>query len=345
MATQDQTPVPTPAPASSPAEEFFYEDKVKSPVEYLIDQFDGQKVRTWFKDEFGAKRNVELGPKLKSGRGFAKAKIVVDPSDNKTINITEEIEIQTTIDSNPAQFKVKGTEISGLFDLGLIQTGDHQLNPYVGVKVPRFGSLEQGQQNSTTTLGYLFHLARGAQYRFRNQTEFTFKRDAKTPRTEVGARCHSSFAYSRFVFSALENFNLTQYSPIQTNLSAAGIYRDAQGYAQLDLNNLTPTLFTFGAGYRVCKKLSLYTQGTQALQKGEKDEKLASPEVQFGVDYAHCPGFGVKSNINLKGKLQTAFNFNANKYFSGSLLFDTNVCKCEGKERELAWGAKVKFNC
>jgi len=31
----------------------------------------------WFKDEFGAKKNIEIAPKLKSGRGFAKAKIVV----------------------------------------------------------------------------------------------------------------------------------------------------------------------------------------------------------------------------------------------------------------------------
>lgn len=175
-------------------------------------------------------------------------------------------------------------------------------------------------------MGFLFHLARGPQYRFRHQSEFTFKRDPKKDRTEVGARCHSSFAYSRFVFSALESFNLTEHSAIQTNLSAAGVYRDAQGYAQLDLTNVTPALFTLGLGYRACKKLSFYAQGTQSLQKAATEEKLASPSVALGVDYAHCTGFGVKSNIDLQGKLQTAFNFNANKYFSGSLLFDVRCC-------------------
>lgn len=30
----------------------------------------------WFKDDFGAKRNIEIAPKLKSATGYAKAKIV-----------------------------------------------------------------------------------------------------------------------------------------------------------------------------------------------------------------------------------------------------------------------------
>lgn len=30
----------------------------------------------WFKDEFGAKRQIEIAPKLKSATGHAKAKIV-----------------------------------------------------------------------------------------------------------------------------------------------------------------------------------------------------------------------------------------------------------------------------
>jgi hypothetical protein len=126
------------------------------------------------------------------------------------------------------------------------------------------------------------------------------------------------------VFSALESFSLSQASIVDSKLSAAGVYRDVNGYAQVDLSHVTPSLFTLGVGYRPHRKVSLYAQAVQSLVKAEKAERLAAPSATFGVDYAHCPGFGVKAAVDLKGKLQTAFNFNANKYFSGSLLFDVS---------------------
>ena len=227
--------------------------------------------------------------------------------------------------------------LSGLFDLGIIQVGEHQLNPYLGVEVPR--SAASVNQYGTTTLGVLFHLARGAQSRFRFQSELAFKQDPAKERTQVDARAQLSFAYNRFVFSALESFSLSQPSIVDSKLSAAGVYRDINGYAQVDLSHVTPLQFTLGAGYRPHRKVSLYVQAVQSLVKAEKAEKtektesaeksekaesLAAPTVTFGVDYAHCPGFGVKAAVDLNYKLQTAFNFNANKYFSGSLLFDVS---------------------
>ena len=172
----------------------------------------------------------------------------------------------------------------------------------------------------------MFHFARGSQHSCRHLAEFNFKQDATDEVTGGEARVHSSFAYSYFVFNVLKSFDLTEYSKVQSNVSAAAVYRDAQGFAQLDLTHLTPNLFTLGLGYKLCNKFSLYAQGSQALQKAEKEETLAKPTVSLGVDYAHCSGFGVKGAIDLKGKLQTAFNFNANKYFSGSLLFDVSWC-------------------
>lgn len=72
-------------PIEIPLEPLFYQDTIMSPIEYDIEKLDGQKIRSkyflqaWFKDEFGAKNSLELGPKLKSDRGFAKAKIVNHP--------------------------------------------------------------------------------------------------------------------------------------------------------------------------------------------------------------------------------------------------------------------------
>jgi hypothetical protein len=167
-------------------------------------------------------------------------------------------------------------------------------------------------------------MARGIQSRLRFQSELAFKQDPAKERTQVDSRTQLSFAYSRFVFTALESFSLSQPSIIDTKLSAAGVYRDVNGYAQLDLAHTTPSLFTLGVGYRPHRKVSLYTQAVQSLVRGEKTESLSAPTASFGVDYAHCSGFGVKAAVDLKGKLQTALNFSANKYFSGSLLFDVS---------------------
>ena len=248
----------------------------------------------------------------------------------------EEVEIQTTIDSKVAQFKIKSAEFSGLFDLGAVQAGEHLLNPYVGVKIPR--SAAAVNQFGTTTLGVLFHLARGAESRFRFQSELAFQQEPAKDRTQVDAKAQFNFAYNRFVFSALESFSLTKSSVIDSKLSAAGVYRDLNGYAQLDLTNTSPLVLSLGVGYRPHRKVSVYAQAVQSLVRVEKvaekvepvvvnSEKvmvLAAPAMNFGVDYAHCTGFGAKAAIDLKGKLQTALNFSVNKYFSGSLLFDVS---------------------
>ena len=196
------------------------------------------------------------------------------------------------------------------------------LDPYVGVKIPRFGSSVKG--GSTTTLGFLFHQQKSLISRLRAQCEFGFKQgqDQTKDRLQVEARSHLSFAYDHFVFSALENLSLTNLATIDSKISAAAVYDQASGYAQLDSTNITPTLFTLGLGYRPIRKLSIYAQAVQALQKVEHSEKLATPSVILGVDYAHCTGFGIKAAVDLKGKLQTAANFTVNKYFSGSLLLD-----------------------
>jgi hypothetical protein len=42
------TTIPVEKPTGVPLEPLFYQDTVKTPVDYLIDQLDGQKVRSIF---------------------------------------------------------------------------------------------------------------------------------------------------------------------------------------------------------------------------------------------------------------------------------------------------------
>ena len=207
----------------------------------------------------------------------------------------------------------------------MVQTGEHWLNPYVGVKMPRSGSSLNSR--CSTILGLLFHMARGSESRYRIQTECTLKNglNPEKDKMEVNLRTNASFAYNHFVFSALKTLNLTGDASLAAQISAAAVYDTASGYAQLDLEKTTPTLFTIGGGFKPLNQISFFAQAVQSLQKVEKAEKLANPSVTFGVDYAHCPGFGVKAAADLKGKLQTNFNFTANKYFSGSLLLDVST--------------------
>ena len=216
------------------------------------------------------------------------------------------------------QFKIKSKELSGHFDLGLVQTGDHWLNPYVGVKIPRAAGSVNG--NGLTTLGFLFHHKKGPQSRFRGQLEFLFNQNADpTKKTEVDAKANISFAWSRFVFSFYEIWNLTHQYNSDLKLSAAGAYKNANGFAQLELKNYkTPTFFSLGLNYKVCNKFGIYAFLNQDFDALEKKK----PTVDFGLDYAHCSGFNAKAAFDVSGKLFTAFNVTVNKNLSGSLLFD-----------------------
>jgi hypothetical protein len=200
----------------------------------------------------------------------------------------------------------------------LIATGNHWLNPYVGVKIPRASACLKG--NSLTTLGFLFHHQKGAESRFRGQMEMTFN-EATEPgtKTEVDAKANLSFAWSRFVFSFYEVWNLTHHYNSDLKFSAAGAYKNANGFAQIELKNYKiPTFFTLGLNYKFCSKLGLYGQVNHDLDTVEKKK----PNIDFGVDYTHCSGFNAKAAFDITGKLWTAFNFTVNKNLSGSLLFD-----------------------
>ena len=194
----------------------------------------------------------------------------MDPSDKFHINITEEVEIQTTIDNRAAQFKIKATELSGLFDLGKIQVGDHWLNPYVGVKMPRSGT--HIKSNNTTTFGALFHLAKGSHSRYRIQAECILRGgpNPQKDNPEIELRSNASFAYKNFVFSGLKSIDLSGEAKVNSKISAAGVIDNASGYAQLDLAHFTPSLFTLGLGYKLSKNLGLYGEATQSLKKDEK---------------------------------------------------------------------------
>ena len=231
--------------------------------------------------------------------------------------------------------------MSAHFDMGSIAVGNHWINPYIGIKIPRASTSLKG--NSSTILGFLFHHQRGLTSRLRSQLEFTFteselaKAEDKKVRTDIGFKANVSYANSNFVFGLFENWNLTSSLNRESKVSAAGRLDNISGYAQVDLKDKwAPSLVTLGAGYKVHKDVTVYVQGIQDLEKVEvkKSEGAAAkepigttfkkPDVSIGVDYKHCSGFATKLAYNLKGKVSSNLMFNVNKYFTGSLLFDVS---------------------
>ena len=218
------------------------------------------------------------------------------------------------------QFKIKAKELSGHFDMGMIAIGDHWLNPYVGAKIARANSCLRG--SGVTTLGWLFHHRKGPQSRFRGQLEMNFTENGETAnRTEINAKANASFAWNRFVFNLYEVWNLTHSYNSDIKASVAGTYKNASGFAEIELKDYkVPTFWSAGVNYKVCNKLGLYALAKHDLDKLEKKK----PTFDFGVDYTHCSGLNGKAAFDITGKLWTAFNFTVNKNVSGSLLFDVS---------------------
>ena len=250
----------------------------------------------------------------------------MDPKDRETLAISEEIEIQTTVEGRPYQFKIKPKELSGHFDLGMVAAGSHWINPYVGVKVPRASDSLRG--NATSTLGLVFHHQRGPLSRLRGQLELAFQ-EKTAGATQIDLRTNVSYAYRNCVFSVYELWSLSTISTREAKVSAAGALGKAKGFAQLDLKNIwkSPSYLTLGVGYQALRNLGVYAQLTQDLAMvapavATEPAVYKKPNVSFGVDYAHCKGFGAKVAIDLDGKVSKALNFTVNKVLSGSLLFD-----------------------
>lgn len=340
------TKVPVDKPINVPIEPL-YDTTVKTSINYKIDDLDGQKVREWFRDDFGANRTIELQPKLKSDRGFVKGKIVVDPSDKAHINITEDIEIQTTIDTNEAQFKIKPRELSAVFDMGIRPIGLHWLNPYIGITIPRSSTSIRGA--NSLNLGFIFHNQPSLTSRLRSRFELILQQaePEKKLRTEIDFKANIAYYYSNFVFGLYEAWSLTSGFGRVGRVSIGARQNEFGGFAQLELKDRwTLSGLLLGASYRPIKDLTFFGQvGKSLLTVG--DEKTTAPaRFAVGAEWQHCSGFSTKLAYHHQSKVQSVFNFILNRHVTASLMFDSNCVDCkrpDGKS-SFSWGAKIKAN-
>lgn len=317
----------------------------KSSLNFKLDDLDGQKVREWFKEDFGAKNNVELGPKFKSANGHIKAKVVVVPvgKDNRT-TIAEEIEIQSKADGKDVQFKLKDKELSGHFDLGAQAVGPHWLNPYAIVTLPRAGA--SIKTNGNTSLGFLFHSApnRFGSARLQADLNLDQKAGGDAPAgTDVQVKTNFVYNYRFLTLALWEQWKLNKSFEATAKLSLAAKHGNFQGFIQGDFQNFTKFTEAYaGVSASVRKDLSLYGFGRRDFTVAENPYSYG-----FGLDWSHCKGFAAKANwvsANEKSKVpkvSAVVTFSPSSAVSGSFIFDH---ACSKEKLDLAWGVKAKFN-
>ena len=301
-------------------------DKVKNSLAYKIEDLEGQIAREWFKNDFGAKNQIELQPKLKSSTGLFKGKLIVDPSDHSHINIFEEIELQTKFGQYDTSFKVKPTEIIAQFDLGPRSVESNWFNPYFGFKTPRssFG----GRWLSSLSLGGIFHYSppsRPGSY-FRYILDFSVNPNkGESHRAGVEIKHNISYSWLNFVFAATDNWKM-EAGNTELNrrgkVSFAYIEKQFDGYVQADTKGKADLIgLTVGGSYKLNQDLRLYSQISQVISS--KPEKI---DIGVGVDFSQpLRGIGVKLGYFHEKKIATVLTFGLNKYFTGSILFDVDL--------------------
>lgn len=323
----------------------------KSSVNFKIDDVDGQRVTEWFRDDFGANNSVEFGPKLKSNNGYVKGKVTIKSLDSIHIDIVEEIEVQTKIDNRDALFKIKPKEISGHFDLGFSQAGNHWFNPYFVGRIPRFGNCLSKSFGST--LGFVFHHDQSLSTKFRSIVEFGFKSPsdpAKSTRTEFDIKTNLSLAYRQFIVGYYESWNLTNQF-LRTSKLSFGVREDKfNGFIGFDLkNDIKPTAVHLGLNLAATSDIDFFLRGSKGLEAPEKPASTtpttAEPiDISLGVGYQHYTGFSSKvAYHHLNNKLQGVFNFAMTKNFTASVLLDHVLCSKAAKGN-IQWGLKAKLN-
>lgn len=333
------TVIPVSQPTNIPLE------PVSKPVyllshDYKIEDIEGQCVKDWFKNDFGANNTFEFQAKIKSSAGRAKAKVTLDPTDKNNIKVVEDLEIQANIDYGVSGlFKVRAKEVSAQFDFGLRPLSRNWFNPYVVFRLPRAAGVCKSA--GSVGLGGVFHFDNWFNRRARHQFELGLGFGSET-KNEVLLRQNLSVWYKNFIVGLYAGWNFTNGFSTETKLSGAFSEGPARAYAQIDLNDsFRLANLAFGASYKVRPDFKVFVQTQKPItafnktEKTEKTDKPAEKEVKgnflsnvdlgAGVEYTHSSGLGVKLGYFHDKKVASVLSFNLNKYFSGSLLFDVGV--------------------
>ena len=238
-----------------------------------------------------------------------------------SVDINEELEIQSTINEKDGLFKVKQKEVSGHFDLGFHQVATSWINPFFKVAIPRAAPLNA---SSTTTLGLIFYHTQPKDFSLKSQFELDIQQtqdEAKKSASRFDLTTNLVLRYRNFILALHEKWGLTDSFTRASRVSLAGSHDKLQGFAEAQVTGLHNfTGLTFGGRYQFCKKLGLYAKANKSLT-----ELKELPQVHLGVDYEHCKGFGLRTAVDVSAQtLSENINFTLNKTFSGSFLFDVD---------------------
>lgn len=296
--------------------------------DYKIEDIEGQStVRDWFKNDIGAANSVDLHAKVTSGNtGRAKVKVTVDPTDKANVKVTEEIEIQANIHaSTSALFKVKAKELTAHVDLGNTPVSGFWFNPSLGLKLPRTGG--SVKSSGIFSLGGVFHYDTAIRRRFRHRIELGLGFGSTAPqKNDLSVINNLSFWYDNFIFSVYNNLNLNNTQAGETKLSAVYSDRLARAYVQAEVAGpFRFAGFGLGASYKVRPDVTLFVQTQQPLGKDATPFSFQKLDLGVGAGYTHAPtGLGVKLAYFHEKKIATAWTYNLNRYFTGSLLLDVS---------------------
>lgn len=299
--------------------------------EYKIEDIEGQCVKDWFKNDFGANNTFELQAKLKASAGRAKAKIILDPKDKNNLKITEDLEIQANIGYGVSDlFKIRPKEVSAQFDFGLRPLSRNWFNPYVVFRLPREGGV--CKTTGTVGLGGVFHFDNWFNRRARHQFELGLGFGAAEGlKNDILLRQNISVWYRNFIVGLYLGWNFTNGFKAETKLSTAYSEGPVRAYAQVDVNdNVKFSNLGFGLSYKVRPDFKVFVQTQKPL--GVKPTTTADAkyigsivDLGAGVEYSHPSGLGLKLGYFHDKKIATALSFNLNRYFSASLLFDVGL--------------------
>jgi len=318
--------------------------------EYKIEDIEGQCVRDWFKNDFGANNTFEFQAKLKASAGRAKAKVILDPTDRQNIKVTEDLEIQANIDYGVSGlFKVRPKEVSAQFDFGIRPLSRYWANPYVVFRLPRAGG--NCKSAGTVGLGGVFHADRLFNQRYRHQAELGV--GFGSDKSDIVLRQNLSLWYRNFIAGLYLGWNFTNGFTSETKISGAYSEGPVRAYTQLDLGDRFGFRnLGFGASYKVRPDFKVFvqtskpfvakTEGSTVSTEAPRGNFLNNVDLGAGVEFSHRSGLAVKLGYFHDKKVASVLSFNLNKYFSGSLLLDKFVSA--DKKSDYAWGAILKFS-
>jgi len=326
-----------------------FADDPEASYEYEIDELDGQRVKTFFQDNFYPHNNIEIRPKLRSLRGQFKGKFFIHPTLQKEkFVVTEEIEIKNTFREEESIFKIKENDIQAYFDLGFRHAGDHLLNPYYSFSLPRSGGIFAGPYQLSG--GFLFHHKRTLTSKMRVHLETSLrssiKKEGSLPSLDMGLKLNAIYAWRNFLFGIYHGVDFTEGMKRYSKASLAWKYQDIFGNIHVQGENASIDRAFLAMAWRVTPTFCLYSNLSRSFKEGEKD--TTTPALGLGAEIGNLGGENsAKFSYKTFGRrLGMSMSYGLGKHVTCILIMEkAGAFDSTRREKDrLSWGIRLKIN-